>query len=126
MQRDAKGGYMIKTKQEKRIVYLAYFCRFGFFALMLLLGLGLRISIFKEYTKYFLPGIGILYGTYLLLGLRFRFKHIYCAMQEAYKQKMTPNSSCNFTKEMVRDLLVIGSGFVLGGVVGIIVVYLYT
>ena len=79
MQRDAKGGYMIKTKQEKRIVYLAYFCRYGFFAFMLLLGLGLRISTFKEYTKYFLPGIGILYGTYLLLGLRFRFKHLYCA-----------------------------------------------
>jgi hypothetical protein len=121
-----RGDCMLTAKQEKRIIYLAYFCRYGYIAFMLLLLFGLRLSNFKEYTNFLLYWMAIFYGMYLLIGLRFRFKHLYCAMQDSYHQKMTPRSSCAFTDTMVRDILILGFGFILGGTVAIVVTTLYT
>lgn len=77
-------------KKKKRfahntdIIILAYFHRYGWFALTLLL-------LFFPNGKMML-GISVcVYAVYNLFGYLFRWKHIYCSYQNAYHQKMTPH-----------------------------------
>ena len=72
------------TRDHTDIIVLAYFHRYGWFALTLLL-------LFFPNSKM-LIGISICaYAIYTLFGYLFRWKHIYCSYQNAYHQKMTPN-----------------------------------
>ena len=72
------------SEHDKSIIALAYFHRYGFFAVMLL-------CLFLP-NKLTIIGIALcVYATYTLFGYLFRWKHIYCSYQNAYHQKMTPN-----------------------------------
>lgn len=64
------------------IIVLAYFHRYGCFALMFLL-------FFLSNNKMMLGLSLLVYAFYTLFGYLFRWKHIYCSYQNAYHQKMT-------------------------------------
>lgn len=45
-------------------------------------------------SKYILMLFGIiciLYGAYTFVGYKLKWKHIYCSIQNAYREKMTPD-----------------------------------
>ncbi len=69
------------------ILFLAYFLRYGYIALMLI-----AACIFGDGREVFLCiGIGlVLTGVHYLLGYLLRWRHVFCAWQEAGRQKMTP------------------------------------
>lgn len=79
----------MKKKRKKSsvdhmdIIALAYFHRYGCFALMLLL-------LFFSYNMILFGSSLLVYAAYSLFGYLFRWKHIYCSYQNAYHQKMTP------------------------------------
>lgn len=68
----------------KRIILLAYFHRYGWIALMLLLlYFTKRISVI---------GIScIAFSIWSFFGYLLRWEHIYCSYQNAYHTPMTPN-----------------------------------
>jgi hypothetical protein len=109
---------------RRLIICLAYFSRYGYFTLMVVVLWILKIfGITGDIISYTLFGMLNLYGIYLLVGLRLKFKHLYCAMQNAYHQKMTPYYSFDFTFEMGRDLKFICCFFIVLGFIGIVAIY---
>lgn len=69
-------------------------------------------------------GMCILFGIYHFLGLRFKFRHLYCASQLLEHREMTPCSSDCFTQRMKKDIKLFGFLFTILGVVMIIISYL--
>lgn len=63
-------------------------------------------KLFYENTRYgvslWVGIMCILYATYSLIGYLCKWKHIFCAFQNAYHQKMTPNH-INWNKIKKRD-----------------------
>jgi hypothetical protein len=108
---------MIQTKEKKKIIALAYFFRYGYIASMIMISLLVQIFGFEEFSRVILSVLVLFYGVYMLVGLKFKFIHVYCGMQEAYRLKMNPNRPFEFTKQMSRDLKIIGIFFVIAGVV---------
>ena len=114
----------LAKNRNNSIVILAYFNRYGYFVIMILILLVLKsrnVTGNGKLLAFF--SMFALYGIYTLLGLIFNFKHLYCAMQNAYHQKMTPNDSTYFTNKMQRDLKFIGFFFTIVGILGIAVTY---
>lgn len=110
---------------KKSIIYFAYFIRYGYFALIVLVLWAIKkLNVTSDIFGYTLFGMATLYGIYFLVGLQFKFKHLYCAMQSAYRQRMTPYYSCDFTYKMERDIRFIGCFFIIIGIIGIIVIYI--
>jgi hypothetical protein len=111
-------------KEENIIVCLAYFVRYGYFALAILVICGLSaMGITKNIIEIVFFIMSTLYGMYHLLGTRFEFKHLYCSLQNAYHQKMTPNTAYDFSWVMKRDAKFIGYIFIAIGILGILAVY---
>lgn len=79
---------MTKRKGKKqpniRIALLAYFHRYGWIALMLLL-------MYITKSKYAIGISFIAFSIWSFFGYIFRWKHIYCSNQNAYHQPMTPD-----------------------------------
>ncbi len=74
-----------KSFFTKLVILLAYFHRYGWIALTL---------IIMYLTDSFSPlSIScIIYSVWTFLGYIFRWKHIYCSYQNAYHNTMTPNT----------------------------------
>ena len=71
---------------EKKVIALAYFHRYGWFAIMLAC-----IVIWSEQTPYIFCAGCIIYSIWSFVGYKCKWRHIYCSFQNAYHQKMTPN-----------------------------------
>jgi hypothetical protein len=108
---------MISAKEKKRILALAYFFRYGYIGSMIVISFLVQILGLNEFSKVIIGVFVLLYGVYMLVGLRFKFVHVYCGLQSAYYQKMTPHRPFEFTQKMKRDLKYIGIFFVIGGIV---------
>jgi len=120
------GGSLLISKQREKnlIICLAYFVRYGYLALMVIvLYILSKMQLNPKTLVYVFSGGITLDGIYHFIGLRFRFKHLYCAMENAYHKKMTPNNSGNYTKEMKRDIIFIGCFFTIMGIILIILNY---
>lgn len=119
-----EGKFLSSRRKERNIIYLAYFFRYGYLASMALILWRLAaIDVPANIQEYVFFSMSVIFGIYSLIGLRFRFKHVYCAMQNAYHQKMTPNNIYSFPLDMVRDLKYSGLFFIIIGVLGILGVY---
>ena len=71
----------------KKIIALAYFHRYGWIAAMT----GLVLIMPK--LAICIAGICfILFSLWTLFGYKLKWRHIYCSLQNAYHQKMTPHS----------------------------------
>ncbi len=74
-----------KKKPNILIVALAYFHRYGWIVLMLLLMCIIR--------KMCVLGIGcVAFSVWTFFGYILRWKHIYCSYQNAYHMPMTPDN----------------------------------
>ncbi len=108
------------SKKEKNILALAYFVRYGYIALMFALIFIMGLLQLRTVAKYFFCIAIILDGVYYLVGRKLKFKHLYCAMQNAYHQEMTPHNSGNYPSRMERDIFLIGILFIGLGTLGIL------
>ncbi len=108
------------SKKEKNILALAYFVRYGYIALMFALIFILGLLQLSVVAKYFFFIAIIIYGAYYLVGRKLKFKHLYCAMQNAYRQEMTPRNSGTYPWCMERDIICIGVIFIGLGALGIL------
>lgn len=68
-------------------ILLAYFHRYGWLALLLLI----LLITNKTYDRYVLSIGMIAYSIWTFLGYIFRWKHVYCSYQNASHQPMTPD-----------------------------------
>ena len=71
----------------KEIIALAYFHRYGWIAAMMIC-----IAIWPEQMLCILCAGCIIFSSWSFIGYKCKWKHIYCSFQDAYHQKMTPNS----------------------------------
>jgi len=105
-----------RNKEEKIIILLAYYIRYGYWVTMI----ALEFLIKSPYVFFVMSA---LYGLYHLIGLRYHFRHLYCSMQDAYHENMSRYNSGNYTDEMKKDILGIGCFFLIIGVIGILIFY---
>ena len=75
------------TEKEKRIIALAYFHRYGWIAAMMV-----AIAMWPKQMLFILPVACLSFSVWSFIGYKKKWKHIYCSFQNAYHQKMTPNS----------------------------------
>lgn len=77
-----------KSNDYGKVITLAYFYRYGWIALA-----GLTVALFRTYAGFCLAICGFFFAAsaHTLIGYRLGWKHIYCAMQNAYHQEMTPD-----------------------------------
>ena len=113
------------SKKEKNILALAYFIRYGYFALTIVLMFIIALLQLRTAAKYFLFIAIIIYGVYHLVGRKLNFKHLYCAMQNAYRQEMTPRNFGTYPSRMERDIVLIGILCIGFGTLGILVLLFY-
>lgn len=76
------------TAKEKVIIALAYFHRYGWIVAMMIC-----IVVWLQQSIYIFSVGCTAYSFWSLIGYKNKWKHIYCSYQDAYHQKMTPNSS---------------------------------
>lgn len=65
---------------------LAYFHRFGWFAVLLLC-----CAVWREYTPWFFCVASFIFSVWSFVGYKLKWKHIYCSFQNACRERMTPN-----------------------------------
>lgn len=75
------------TEKEKRIIALAYFHRYGWTAVMVAC-----IAIWPKQMLLIFSVACLSFSVWSFIGYKKKWKHIYCSFQNAYRQKMTPNS----------------------------------
>ena len=75
------------TAKEKRIIAFAYFHRYGWIVAMMICA----AVWFEQIICIFSVGC-ITFSFWSFIGYKNKWKHIYCSFQDAYHQKMTPNS----------------------------------
>ena len=75
------------TEKEKRIIALAYFHRYGWIAAMMAC-----IAIWPKQMLLIFSVACLSFSVWSFIGYKKKWKHIYCSFQNAYHQKMTPNS----------------------------------
>lgn len=76
-------------KRNGLIIFLAYFHRYGLFAVLLLMSLLMH----NKHTLCAIFAYGLLiYSLWSFIGYLLRWKHIYCSYQNAYHTKMTPDT----------------------------------
>ena len=75
------------TEKEKRIIALAYFHRYGWIAAMMAC-----IAIWPKQMLLIFSVTCLSFSVWSFIGYKKKWKHIYCSFQNAYRQKMTPNS----------------------------------
>lgn len=79
---------MSNWKSRARIIIaLAYFHRYGSFAIVLLCS-----AIRPELFLWFLSVDCIIFSIWTFVGYKLKWRHIYCSYQNAYRKKMTPHS----------------------------------
>ena len=104
---------MSNWKSRARIIIaLAYFHRYGSFAIVLLCS-----AIRPELFLWFLSVDCIIFSIWTFVGYKLRWRHIYCSFQNAYHKKMTPYS-INWSKIKKSDIYVI---FVLFLILGLMI-----
>ncbi len=105
-----------RSNEEKIIILLAYFIRYGYWITMIILEFLLK-------SPYVIFVMSALYGIHHLIGLRLHFRHLYCSMQDAYHEKMSLYNSGKYTGKMKKEIIFIGCFFLIIGVIGIFMVY---
>ena len=81
---------MSNWKSRARIIIaLAYFHRYGSFAIVLLCS-----AIRTELFLWFLSVDCIIFSIWTFVGYKLKWRHIYCSYQNACHQEMTPHSVC--------------------------------
>lgn len=109
-----------KSKNDDLVVMLAYFHRYGYFALMLVLIYTLHVDV-----TFLIGSMMAIDGLYTIIGTKLGFRHLYCSMQNANHQKMTPSvRRYELTRGMKEDLYGIGGIFTFLGL-ALLVVRLY-
>lgn len=74
-------------KNKHGIIALAFFHRYGWITVMLI-----GIAIWPENMIHILAVSSLAFSLWSFVGYKKKWKHIYCSYQDAYHQKMTPNS----------------------------------
>ena len=70
------------------VIVLAYLHRYGLIAVLCVF-----LAVFQADTDLLYMGIFLLvYSVWTFVGYRWKWEHIYCSYQNAYHEKMTPNS----------------------------------
>lgn len=78
--------------QTKAVTNLAMMARYGVIMMALLGGLmGMTFSGSADGFIWVLGSISLLYGLYVLCGVIYKFRHIYCMFQNLENETMTPN-----------------------------------
>ena len=77
----------IPVKNSGGIIALAFFHRYGWFAVMLLF-----VAVFNDYVSHVLTGGSMIYSIWTFVGYKCKWKHIFCSYQDAYHAKMTPGA----------------------------------
>ena len=75
------------TENEKRIIALAYFHRYGWIGAMMVC-----IAIWPKQMLLIFSVACLAFSVWSFVGYTKKWKHIYCSFQNAYHQKMTPNN----------------------------------
>ena len=97
------------------IITLAYFHRYGGFALVLLFS-----TIRPELLLWFFSVYCIIYSIWSFLGYKHKWRHIFCSYQNSYRKKMTPHSvDWDFIKKS--DAYGVPIIFLILGLLGIVV-----
>ena len=106
-------------QQENGTSKVFFFIRYGFFILLATVLLGLKLAqATRMITIFALGGMLFLYGLYFLLGLQFKFKHLYAAMQAIYHDKTTVD-----IHSLDKDMKITGCFFTVIGMIGTIAFY---
>ncbi len=106
-------------QKENGTSRLCFFIRYGFFILLASVLFGLKIAqATRTITILALGGMLFLYGLYFLLGLQFKFKHLYSAMQAVYHEKIAYDKGC-----LDKDIRITGYFFTIIGMIGTIAFY---
>lgn len=70
------------------VIVLAYLHRYGLIAVLCVF-----LAVSQADTDLLYMGIFLLvYSVWTFVGYRWKWEHIYCSYQNAYHEKMTPNS----------------------------------
>lgn len=78
--------------QTKAVTNLAMLARYGIIIMALLGGLmGMTFSGTADGFIWVVGPLSLLYGLYVLMGVIFKFRHIYCMFQNLENETMTPN-----------------------------------
>ena len=98
------------------VITLAYSYRYGLIVIA-----GVIIALFRTHLGFCIAMCGLFFmmSAYTLIGYRCRFRHIYCAMQNAHLQKMTPD---NVRWDEIRKSDIYGSAL-LYAAIGAIMLY---
>ena len=75
------------VKNAGGTIALAFFHRYGWFAVMLLF-----VVIFNDYAIHVLTGGSMIYSIWTFVGYKCKWKHVFCSYQNAYHVKMTPGA----------------------------------
>jgi len=76
-----------RSPNEKQIIVLAYFHRYGWIAAML----SVMAVLPKQLANSCISAGLIVFSVWTFIGYRCRWRHIYCSYQNAYHRKMTPH-----------------------------------
>ena len=71
----------------RKIIALAYFHRYGWYALML----GC-VAIWPMYIMHIMGGCSMFWAIWTLVGYICEWKHIYCSWQNSHRESMTPHT----------------------------------
>ena len=91
------------------MVLLAYFHRYGYILLML--------ALIPAGGAVLLAAMIAGFGLYTILGTLLGYRHLYCSLQNANHQPMTPSVRRHaFTPKMKREYLAVGGIFLVLGI----------
>ncbi len=106
-------------QMEKRPGYLACFIRYGFFVLFAVILYALKMAGASRNVIIGVFGSMLLvYGVYFMLGLQFKFKHLYKAVHNVYY-----HTSQYDAKRLDKDIKINGVFYAAIGIVGAIALY---
>lgn len=101
------------------VVALAYFHRYGWIATMMVL-----VMIMPKLMLNTLGICFILFSLWTLIGYKLKWRHIYCSLQNAYHNKMTPYS-IRWSEIKKSDIYVSSVLFLVLGLMLLIINILY-
>lgn len=78
----------MRKRKNTMVIVLAYLHRYGWIAIMCVF---LAVSRADTYLPY-MGVFSLVYSVWSFVGYRWKWEHIYCSYQNAYHEKMTPNS----------------------------------
>lgn len=116
---EGKTAMSRMNKTTKKIIALAYFHRYGWIAAMIIF-----VALWPEHMPLVFCVSFLGFSIWTFIGYRYRWRHIYCSFQNAYKRKMTPHS-INWSQIKKSDVYMIVGGFFGFGVAMLILMILY-